>query len=73
MNKIDNSSIEIIPRDTQSNPMDTLTAAKKLAKLGVKIIICPVFNDNLIYLDELPEITFLSLTNKNDNFSKRTI
>ena len=73
VNKIDNSSIEIIPRDTQSNPMDTLTAAKKLAKLGVKIIIGPVFNDNLIYLDELPEITFLSLTNKNDNFSKNII
>ncbi|MDA9663728.1 ABC transporter substrate-binding protein [Candidatus Pelagibacter sp.] len=73
VNKIDNSSIEIIPRDTQSNPMDTLTAAKELAKLGVKIIIGPVFNDNLIYLDELPEITFLSLTNKNDNFSKNII
>ena len=73
VNKINNSSIEIIPRDTQSNPEDTLTAAKELAELGVKIIIGPVFNDNLIYLDELTELTFLSLTNKNDNFSKNII
>jgi hypothetical protein len=41
--------------------------------LGIKIIIGPVFNENLIYLDELVEITFLSLTNKNDNFSKNII
>ena len=73
INKIDNVSIEIIPRDTRSNPESTLKAAKELAKLGVKIIIGPVFNENLIYLDELKEITFLSLTNKNDNFSKNII
>jgi len=73
VNKINNSSIEIIPRDTQSNPESALKAAKELAKLDVKIIIGPVFNENLIYLDELSEITFLSLTNKNENFSKNII
>ena len=73
INKINNSSIEIIPRDTKSNPESTLKAAKELAKQGVKIIIGPVFNENLIYLDELTKITFLSLTNKNDNFSKNII
>ena len=73
INKINNSSIEIIPKDTQSNPESTLMAAKELAKLGIKIIIGPVFNKNLIYLDELSDITFLSLTNKNDNFSKNII
>tara|TARA_B100000787_G_scaffold3486_1_gene2627 strand:- start:119 stop:1276 length:1158 start_codon:yes stop_codon:yes gene_type:complete len=73
VNKINNLSIEIIPMDTQSNPEGTLAAAKELAKLGVKIIIGPVFNENLIYLDELAEVTFLSLTNKNDNYSKNII
>jgi len=73
INKISNFSIEIIPRDTQSNPENTLMAAKELAKLNIKIIIGPVFNENLIYLDELTNITFLSLTNKNDNFSKNII
>jgi len=64
INKIDNSLIEIIPRDTKSSPDVTLRSAKELSQLGVKIIIGPVFNDSLIYLDELKEITFLSLTNK---------
>ena len=73
VNKIDDLSIEIIPRDTQSNPQGALYAAKELGNLGVKIIIGPVFNENLIYLDDLTEITFLSLTNKNNNFSKNII
>jgi len=62
--KINNPSIEIIPRDTKSNPEITLRSAKELDQLGVKIIIGPVFNKNLVYLDELKNITFLSLTNK---------
>ena len=62
--KINNSDIEIIPRDTESNPETTLRSAKELDQLGVKIIIGPVFNKNLANLDELQNITFLSLTNK---------
>ena len=73
INKINNPSIKIFPRDTKSNPRGTLGAAKELAELGIKIVIGPVFNENLIYLDELADITFLSLTNKNDNFSKNII
>jgi len=73
INKINNLSIEIIPRDTQSNPEGTLNAAKELSKLGVRIIIGPVFNKNLIHLDKLTEVTFLSLTNKNNNLSKNII
>jgi len=73
INKIDNISIEIIPRDTQSSPEITLTVAKELSNLGIKIVIGPVFNESLLYLDEIREITFLALTNKNDNFSKNVI
>jgi len=73
INKINNISIEIIPKDTQSNPESTLKAARELYSLGIKIVIGPVFNESLIYLDELSEMTFLSLTNKNDNFSKNII
>ena len=71
--KIDNPLIEIIPRDTKSNPEITLEAAKELSNSGVKIIIGPVFNENLINLDKLDKITFLSLTNRNKNFSKNII
>ena len=73
VNKINNSSIEIVPRDTKSNPADTLRAAKELEKLKIKIIIGPVFNENQAYLDELKKITFISLTNKGDNKSKNII
>jgi len=73
VNKINNSSLEIIPKDTQSNPEGTLKAAKELSELGVKIVIGPVFNENLIYLNELNKLTFLSLTNKSDNVSKNII
>ena len=73
INTINNASIEIIPKDTQSNPEVTLKAAKELANSGIKIVVGPVFNQSLIYLDELSELTFLALTNKNDNFSKNII
>ena len=64
VNKIDNSLLEIIPKDTKSKPKTTLRSAKELYAQGIRIIIGPVFNKNLIYLDELSEIIFLSLTNK---------
>ena len=73
VNKINNSFIEIIPRDTKSNPTDTLRSARELEKLGIKIIIGPVFNKNQAYLDELREITFISLTNKEGNESENVI
>ena len=73
INKINNTSIEIVPKDTGSNPNVTLKSAKEMSKLGIKIVIGPVFNENLEYLDELKEITFLSLTNKNDKSSKNII
>ena len=73
INQINNLSIEIIPKDTASKPGITLKSAKELRELGVKIVIGPVFNESLIYLDELSELTFLSLTNKNNNISKNII
>ena len=73
INKINNPSIEIIPKDTESKPKITLEAAEELANLGVKIIIGPVFNESLIHLGKLNEITFLALTNRNNNYSKNII
>ena len=70
---INSKNLEIIPKDTKSNPDVTLMSAKELSEIGVKIIIGPVFNDSLKYLKELKEITFLSLTNKSNNDSKNII
>ena len=58
INKIDDLRIEIIPRDSRSNPETTLKVSKELYEQGIKIIIGPVFNKNLIYLGELNEVKF---------------
>ena len=73
INKINNSNIEILPKDTKNDPIKTLIAAKELEREGVKIVIGPIFNKNLIYLDELKKMIFLSLTNKNINNPKNVI
>tara|TARA_B100001250_G_C19665976_1_gene729280 strand:+ start:311 stop:1039 length:729 start_codon:yes stop_codon:yes gene_type:complete len=64
INKINDDRIQIIPKDTRSNPIDALRVSKKLHDEGIRIIIGPVFNESTKYLDELKDITFLSLTNK---------
>tara|TARA_B110001452_G_scaffold257417_1_gene251611 strand:+ start:3721 stop:4872 length:1152 start_codon:yes stop_codon:yes gene_type:complete len=73
INKIDNANFEIIPKDTKNDPNITLRSAKELQEDGIKIIIGPIFNKNLIYLNEINEVTFLSLTNKNTNKYKNVI
>ena len=64
INKINDNRIEIIPKDTKSNPIDTLRVSKELYKNGVRIIIGPVFNESIKYLDDLRNVTFISFTNK---------
>ena len=64
VNKINDARIEIIPKDTKSNPIDALKASKELYKDGIRIIIGPVFNESTKYLDDLKDVTFISFTNK---------
>ena len=73
INKINNPNLEILPKDTRADPTATLKAAKELNQNGIKIIIGPVFNQNLVYLDELKDIIFLSLTNKTIKNPKNVI
>ena len=61
---INSNKIEIYPKDTQSDPNKALQSAIKLKQMGINIVIGPVFYENIIYLDEIDNITFLSLTNK---------
>ncbi len=64
LNKINDKKIEIIPKDTKSNPIDALKVSKELYEDGVRIIIGPVFNESTKYLDDLKDVTFISFTNK---------
>ena len=64
INKINDERVEIIPKDTKSNPIDALKVSNDLYKDGVRIIIGPVFNESTKYLDDLEDVTFISFTNK---------
>ena len=70
---INSNKIEIFPRDTASNPDTTTKSAIELKNIGVKIIIGPVFYKSLNYLDEIKDITFVSLTNKTNNLPENVI
>ena len=56
--------LKIIPKDTKNDPYSALLAAQELKNKGVKIIIGPVFNENLKNLNKIEGVTFLSFTNK---------
>ena len=70
---INSDFIEIIPRDTASTANKTLRSAIELKNLGVQVVIGPVFFNSLTYLDEVKELTFLSLTNKTLDLPKNII
>ena len=70
---INSNKIEVFPRDTQSDPNKTLSSAMELDRLGINLVIGPVFHKNLAYLDEIKDLTFLSFTNKTVDLPKNVI
>ena len=73
LKEIGSEKIEIYLKDTNSDPNKTLKSATELKKMGIKIVIGPIFYESLTYLGEVPEITFLSLTNKTVNLPSNVI
>jgi len=70
---INSDKLEIYPKDTGSDPNITIKSALDLRKIGVKIIIGPVFYESLSYLDEIKDVTFVSFTNKTLNLPDNII
>ncbi len=70
---INNNQIEIFPKDTASKANQTLKSAFELSQMGIEIVIGPVFYESLTYLDEMKNLTFLSLTNKTLNLPENVI
>ena len=70
---IDANKLEIYPKDTASDPTQALNSAKEFKQMGINIIIGPVFHKSLIYLDEVEDLTFISLTNKTIDLPKNVI
>ena len=68
LNSINNNRLEIIPRDTKSDPIETLSAAEDLFNnKNIQIMIGPVFYNSTRFLDQLPNVTFLAFTNILEN------
>ena len=53
--------------------IEYLKSAFELSEMGIKIVIGPVFYESLTYLDEMKDLTFLSLTNKTLDLPKNVI
>ena len=70
---IGNDKIEIYPKDTSSDPDKALNSALELKRLGIRIIIGPIFFKSLSYLDDVEDVVFLSLTNKTMNLPNNVI
>ena len=70
---ISNKNIKIYLKDSKANPLTAYEAAKEFEKLGVEIVIGPIFYESLERLNELNNITFISLTNKTQKIPKNAI
>ena len=50
---IKNNNIEIYPKDTKSDPDVTLRSALEFEKMGISLVVGPVFHKNLLFLESL--------------------
>ena len=73
LNDIGTNKIEIYPKDTNLDPNKSLESALELKNKGIKIFIGPIFFKSLLYLDEVEDVIFLSLTNKTTDLPKNVI
>ncbi len=70
---VSNDNIIIYPKDSKANPIDAYNSAKEFEKLGIQIVIGPVFYESLEKLNEISGITFISFTNKTKKIPKNAI
>ena len=69
INDINDNRIEIVPRDNQNSPDQTLEVSKELYNQGAKIIIGPIFKKNTLKLNQLNNVTFNSYTYGSSSFN----
>ena len=70
---ISNDEIVIYPKDSKANSLDAYNSAKDFEREGIKIVIGPIFYESLEKLNEINNITFISMTNKTNNIPKNVI
>ena len=70
---ISNENIKIYPKDSKGNSLNAYQSAKEFEEQGIKIVIGPIFYESLEKLNEINNITFISLTNKTQKIPNNTI
>ena len=70
---IGNENIKIYPKDSKANALDAYLSAKEFQKQDVEVVIGPIFHESLERLNEINNITFISLTNETHEIPKNTI
>ena len=70
---ISNEDIKIYPKDNKGNALNSYLSAKEFEEQGIKIVIGPIFFENLERLGEINKITFISFTNQTKDIPKNTI
>ena len=70
---ISNDKVIIYPKDSKANALDAYRSAKDFEGEGIKIVIGPIFYESLERLNEINNITFISMTNKTNNIPKNAI
>ena len=70
---ISNKNIKIYTKDSKANALYAYKSAKEFENQGIKIVIGPIFYESLEKLNEINNITFISLTNKTEKIPNNTI
>ena len=70
---ISNKNIKIYPKDSNGNALKTYQSAKEFQNEGIRIVIGPIFYENLERLGEINDVTFISLTNSTKEIPKNVI
>jgi len=73
LHNISNENIKIYPKDSKANALNTYQSAKEFEEQGIRIVIGPIFYESLERLNEINNITFISLTNKTQKIPNNTI
>ena len=70
---LNESNIKIYPQDSKGNAEDAYLAAQEFQRLGVTVVIGPIFHESLKKINGINNISFISLTNINQNLPNNTI
>jgi len=72
-NKIDDSILEIYPKNNFDNPEDNIKAAQELYNQGIRIFIGPIFDKNIKNLEKFSDAIFITFSNKSKTNQKNLI